>query len=196
MKPVTIILAVALVLGLSVLDTSIVQQRPKPQARKSVAAALAGEFRTVFANLLWIKAEQYHHECVAHHRDWTKNTDGLGLIRIITRLDRHFEEAYATGARMMLGMGRRDEAKEYLEEGVQNNPNSMMLHDELGTLLAIHIKDYKGALFHLKRAYLLGRDDFDRRSLRRAIRTVERLIGESSRESRRLRPSPSAIGRP
>lgn len=174
MRIVTMALVLFLIAGLAVLDGSVERGRPTAAgAGDSVALALAGEFRTVFANLLWIKAEKYHHEYMAAGEDWTQNTDLLGLNRIITKLDPHFEEAYATGARMLAGEGKPKEARTYLELGVVHNPDSMMLHDELGTLLARHLKDYERAHYHLHRAYVLATDDWDRRRLRRLMKTIE-----------------------
>lgn len=174
MRFVTVALILVMLSGIAVLDTTMDGSRPKAESNGSVAMALAGQFRTVMANLLWIKLENYHHEFIAKHSDWTRNTDAMGLARLITRLDPHFPEAYATGARMLVGNDKVKEAKAYLEEGVENNPNSMMMHDELATLLARHMKDYNGALFHFNRAYILAKDDsFDRKRLRKLIHTVE-----------------------
>ncbi|MEN6371338.1 MAG: hypothetical protein ABFD64_04920 [Armatimonadota bacterium] len=175
MRIKTIALLLVLFSGLAVLDTTVEENRPTPVGGNSAATILAGEFRTVFANLLWIKAENYHHEYIAHNSDWTKNTDLLGLDQIITKLDPHFEEAYAAGAAMLIGQNRLKEANAYLGEGVTNNPNSMMLHDEYGTFLARYMKDYKSSLFHLRRAYLLTSDDWQRNRLSRLVKTVEGL---------------------
>lgn len=182
MRVMTALLIISLFFGLAMLDTSMAKTRPVKQVDNSALTALAGEFRTVFANLLWIKAEHYHHEFIIHEPDWTKNSDVLGLDRLITRLDPHFEEAYAAGSQMLVGMNRLKEARAFLEEGVTNNPNSMMLHDEFGTFLARHVHDYKDSLFHLKRAYCLAKDDWDRRRLKRLMKTVEEMA----------KPSPSA----
>ncbi|MEN6520596.1 MAG: hypothetical protein ABFD46_05530 [Armatimonadota bacterium] len=171
----TIALILVLFSGLAVLDTTVEKSRPAPAGGNSAVTILAGEFRTVFANLLWIKAENYHHEYIAHNGDWTKNNDLLGLDQIITKLDPHFEEAYAAGAMMLIGQNKLKEANAYLEEGTTNNPNSIMLHDEYGTFLARHMKDYKGSLFHLKRAYLLAPDSWQRKRLSRLVKTVEGL---------------------
>lgn len=166
MKAVTVVLLAVLMCGLAVLDTTMEQGRPRTPGDSSAAVALAGEFRTVFANLLWLKLDIYHHEYIEHHGDWTKNEDALGLDRLITRLDPHFEEAYATGSVMLIGMGKPKEAVAYLEEGVTNNPNSMMLHDQMGTTLAIHMRDYNGAIYHLRRAYCIVKDDYEVRTKR------------------------------
>lgn len=182
MRVITVGLIIVLLSGLAALDTTMARARPtvSKQDRNSVAVALAGEFRVVFANLLWIKADEYHHEYIAHGGDWTKNQDALGLDRLVTKFDPHFEEAYAAGERLMVGLGKLAEARAFLEEGVTNNPNSMMLHDEYGTLLAAHLKEYDKSLFHLKRAYLLSKDDWDRRRLKRLIHTVEGLKKDST----------------
>ena len=173
MRVTTILLIAALLMGLAILDTSMAKSRPVKHVNNSALMALGGEFRTVFANLLWIKAEHYHHEFIAHDPDWAKNTDVLGLDRLITKLDPHFDEAYASGARMLTETGKLKEARAFLEEGITNNPNSMMLHDEFGTFLARHLHDYDDSLFHLKRAYFLADDDWDRCRLGKLIKTVE-----------------------
>ncbi len=177
MRVASVVLMLTMLAGISTLDNTISKSKPKSAAgaKDSAAIALAGEFRTVFANLLWIKADQYHHEFIAHNNDWEMNTDVIGLDRLITKLDPHFDEAYAAGARMLSGTGQLNEAVSFLEEGVTNNPNSRMLHEELGTLLARHKKDYERALLHLKRAYVLSDEDFDTKRLRRLIGTVREM---------------------
>ncbi len=182
MRLTTATLILVLFAGIATLDTSVGKVKSVRSETKhdSAVIALAGEFRTVFANLLWIKAEQYHHEYLAHNSDWAENADVLGLDRLITKLDPHFDEAYAAGARMLTETGKIKEARLFLEEGVDNNPDSMMLHEELGTLAARHQKDYKDSLFHLKRAYILARESFDKQRLDRVIRAVEELQRNSS----------------
>lgn len=160
------------------LDSSFGQTKGKVDnaaSKDSAIVALAGEFRTVFANLLWIKAEHYHHEFESHNADWTKDADLLGMDRLVTKLDPHFEEAYAAAAVMLIANHKTKEARNLLEEGVTNNPNSMMLHDQFGTVLARHMKDYKASLFHLKRAYCLANNDWDRTRLKRLMKTVEEM---------------------
>lgn len=197
MKGRTIFFLLSLSAALVMLDTTLQAARPGSGKKESAVVALAGEFRTVFANLLWIKLDHYHHEYAARHKDWTKNRDALGLNRMITRLDPHFVEAYATGAWMLLGMGKLKDAKSYLEEGVTSNPDSMLLHDELGTMLAVHLKDYDGSLFHLKKAYCIVKADWEIKKLRSPskkttaiaddewdMRRLKRLIGSVERLQR------------
>lgn len=185
MRFVTVALIVVMLSGLAVLDTSMDKSRPPSDTGQSVAVALAGQFRTVIANLLWIKLENYHHEFIAHNSDWTQNRDAMGLSRLITKMDPHFPEAYACGGRMLSGNHREHEAIAFLEEGIKNNPNSILLHDELATLLARHVKDYDGALFHFERAYVLAKgDEFDRRRLMRLIHTVKGLKSDAEKSAK------------
>jgi tetratricopeptide (TPR) repeat protein len=179
MRVTTIMLGITLFAGMATLDTSISKSQKSTTNKDSAIIALAGEFRTVFANLLWIKAEHYHHEYLAHNGDWVKNEDLLGLDKLITRLDPHFVEAYAAGTRMLIEQKKLEEAKAFMEEGLKNNPNSLLLHDEMGTFLARHLQEYEQGLFHLKRAYILSKDKWDKERLGRLIKTVERLAKEN-----------------
>ena len=175
------VLLLMLVAGTAVMDTSVSRNATGSKSNDSALIALAGQFRVVFANLLWIKLDNYHHEYIAHHRDWTKNSDAVGLSRMITKLDPHFEEAYASGGRMLLGLGKVKDARDYLQEGVDNNPNSMLLHDEMGTVLAVYVKDYKPALFHFRKAYeLVKNDEWERNRLGKLIKSVEDLSKDGS----------------
>ena len=60
--------------GMCIIENSAVRARPaQPQDQTSAVYKLAGEFRTVFANLLWIKADKYHHEFIQHDPNWCNN---------------------------------------------------------------------------------------------------------------------------
>lgn len=180
MRGLMIVLLLVMLAAICVVDVSLDKTRPAEKKGDSVIIALAGQFRVVFANLLWIKLDQYHHEHIAHGGDWAKDTNAAALSRIITKLDPHFAEAYASGARILLTLGKKNEARAYLQEGIDNNPNSLMLHDEMGTMLARHFKDYKGALYHFRRAYILaGDDEWQHRRLGRLIKTVEGMAKPS-----------------
>lgn len=189
MKLRVVLLLISLAAVLAVLDNTMARTRPGQDSADSAIVALAGEFRTVFANLLWIKVDHYHHEYAETHKDWTQNKDALGLNRLITKLDPHFEEAYATGAMMLLGQGRPKDCRAYLVEGIHNNPNSMMLHDQMGTTLAVHFRDYPGALYHLKRAYAIVKQDCEAKKSLAAVKEEDewhmkrlaKLIGSVNR---------------
>lgn len=178
---VTIALMGCLLCAICVVENSIVRSRPKERATGSASSVLmlAGEFRTVFANLLWIKADQYHHEFLEHNRNWTQNKDLLGMLRLVTALDPHFVEAYSSGAVMYSrGAGNRLRASEYLEEGLANNPRAWDLHRIAVILYARHFNDPRRALPHARLALKYCDDEQYKPRLRQLLRTVERLVRE------------------
>ena len=145
--------------------------------------AMAGQFRIVFANLLWIKVDQYHHEYIEHHGDWTQDTDLLPLLRTITWLDPHFVQAYQVAGFMLSGrLHRYEHARRLLEEGIRNNPNSYELYEEMGMAILRARKDYREAYAYLTRALSLATDEFDKQRLRRFCQTVHRKIEEETAE--------------
>jgi hypothetical protein len=140
----------------------------------SAAYALAGEFRSVIANLLWIKVERYHHEFLRTNANWRANKEILPLIKVITDLDPHFTDAYVLGAWMLcMGLNRTDEGINYLKEGVQNNPDNMAVNEIMGTIYARKLDQPVKAMPYLRRALQLSADDWDRTRMRRLMRTVQ-----------------------
>ncbi|MCC6484543.1 MAG: hypothetical protein IT209_06825 [Armatimonadetes bacterium] len=146
----------------------------------SVYASLAGQFRTVFANLLWMKADSYHHEFVEHNPNWAQDTDILPLMRMITSLDPHFTQAYASGG-WMLGLYQKkpQEAKRFLNEGIRNNPKSAELYETLGFIIWRCDKDGKLALANYREAEKNAATEFDRERLARAVRTLQHQVASS-----------------
>ncbi|MDO8681877.1 MAG: hypothetical protein Q7N50_00135 [Armatimonadota bacterium] len=148
------------------------------RAGKSESAmyALAGEFRSVIANVLWIKVEKYHHEFIRTNTNWRANKEILPLVKVITDLDPHFVDAYLLGSWMLcMGMDRTNEGIEYLKEGVHNNPDNMAVHEIMGTIYARKLNQPGKALPYLRRAYQLSADDWDRKRMRRFIRSVQEM---------------------
>jgi hypothetical protein len=142
----------------------------------SATYALAGEFRSVIANLLWIKVERYHHEFVRTNADWRANKEILPLIKMITDLDPHFTDAYLCGSWMLcMGLNRTDEGIAYLKEGVRNNPDNMGVNEILGTVYARKLKQPAKAMPYLRRALQLSADDWDRKRMRRLMRAVQKM---------------------
>jgi len=164
--------------GLCVLeDSMLVSKPPEIQDRgTSSVYMLAGEFRTVFANLMWIKADQYHHEYLEHHSDWTKDTELLGLMEMITSLDPHFVEAYSVGG-TLYSMGEKDDrrALEFLREGIANNPRAWLLYKDAAMICALHTHDLISARRYARQALNYCDDSFYRGSLQRLVHDIERL---------------------
>ena len=186
MRPrlVTIGLMGCLLCATCVVENSMVQSRPRESVtgNQSSILLLAGEFRAVFANLLWVKADQYHHEFSEHNPSWTKNKDLLGMLRLITTLDPHFVEAYSTGA-VMYTRGLHDplRASAYLEQGLANNPRSWDLHRMAVILYARHFNDPNRALPHARLALKYCDDQHYKPRLRKLLQTAARMVRERRR---------------
>ncbi len=144
----------------------------------SAVSALAGEFRVVFANLLWIKAEQYHHEYLIKHRRWTENKDLMSLLEIITTLDPHFVEAYEVGA-YILAKGYKDprRAVAYLNRGIAYNPDAWELHN-IAAVMLVRLGDLESALKHARLASALCRDPFYKTRNLRLVQSILRIISD------------------
>lgn len=143
--------------------------------------AMAGQFRIVFANLLWIKVDQYHHEYIEHHGDWAQDTDLLPLLRTITWLDPHFVQAYQVMGFMLSGrLYRYTHARRILEEGLRNNPNAYELYEEMGMAIIRGTRNYREAYPYFTKALSLAQGEFDRRRLRRFCQTIQRKIQEEN----------------
>lgn len=178
-------LLVALVMGCVLAEGWLSANTPKMEnasvdntALRTVLA-MAGQFRIVFANLLWLKVDQYHHEYIEHHGDWAQDTDLLPLLRAITWLDPHFVQAYQVAGFMLSArLHRFEHARQILEEGIHNNPKSSELYEEMGMAILRAKRNYREAYPYLSKALSLAQDEFDRQRLQRFCQTLKRKIAE------------------
>lgn len=172
-----------LFLGVTVVENSTIARRPKiPRINHSSAIyELAGEFRIVFANLLWIKVEQYHHEYLLKHGNWSENKELMGLLDIITTLDPHFIEAYEVGA-YILANGYKDPARavRYLDQAIMHNPKAWELHSISAIMLVRHLRNPKLALQHAIAAYNLCQDEFYKARCLKLIKSIRHIISDHS----------------
>ncbi len=178
--------AVLLFAGLSAAENAAMRSRPaEPADRASAVYRLAGEFRVVLANLLWIKADAYHHEFIAKDPNWCQNKELLGLMKLITALDPRFEEAYLTGAHVLL-YGYRDTPKAiaYLHQGLAANPKSQELNRLAAIVYARNLEQPARALPYARDAVRYAKDDWSARQCRRLLRTIERLAEEQKASER------------
>jgi hypothetical protein len=173
-------LAALVFAGMCVIENRAVQSRPvEPADNVSAAYKLAGEFRVVFANLLWIKADKYHHEYIQYDPNWCNNKELLGLFKMITALDPRFVEAYSSGTYILLyGYHDTPRAVAYLKKGITANPKSMELNELAAVLYARKLNDPQGALPYAQRAVRFATDDFYRGVAKRTLHSVERMIKE------------------
>ncbi len=181
-KVVTVCTLVMLFAGMCFVENSAVRARPSelPSINTSALYALVGEFRVVFANLLWIKAENYHHEHMLHGKVWTSNKEMMGLIKLITVLDPRFVEAYATGTYIYMdGYHDYTRAVAFLHEGLTNNPRSWELHNLAAVIYAGRLHKPKQALPYARQAVRFCKDDFYRRRSIKLLSTIEKMAAES-----------------
>ncbi|MGQ9456096.1 MAG: hypothetical protein ACUVRS_01880 [Armatimonadota bacterium] len=171
----------SLFLGVTVVENSATARRPKiPRTNHSPAIyELAGEFRIVFANLLWVKVEQYHHEYLLKNINWSENKELMGLLNIITTLDPQFVEAYEVGA-YILANGYKDpvRAVRYLDQAITHNPKAWELHSIYAIILVRHLQNPRLALRHAITAYNLCPDKFYKARCLRLVRSIRRIISD------------------
>lgn len=178
---------VTLFAGICVVENSAAKARPRKTTEHSVSSVymLAGEFRTVFANLLWLKADNYHHEFIAHDPDWQHNKDLISLLDLIVTLDPKFEEAWATAASIYAnGYRDNDRALSYLRRGITNNPKSHELYQLTAILYANRLHDPESALPYARLAVKYAEDDWYRRRALRLERTVREMIDNPPAQAR------------
>lgn len=176
----------ALLTGLCILENGAIDARPKQAQPKRLSSvyALAGEFRTVAANLMWIKADQYHHEFIEKNPDWTQDKDLLGLINLITDLDPSFVVAYSSGAMIYAyGCDNPERAVDYLNEGIAANPRAWELHRIAAIVYARRLRDPARALPYARAAARYCDNGFDKRVVLRLLHTLERMAAAKNAPS-------------
>ena len=177
---VALCVAILLFAGMSFAENLVTRSKPaEPIDRASAVYKLAGEFRAVFANLLWIKADAYHHEFTEHNPNWCENKELLGLMKMITALDPKFEEAYSTGTHVLL-YGYHDTPKSvtYLCQGLAANPKSHELNRIAAIIYAHNLKQPERALPYARKAVRYAKDDWTRQRSARLLATITRLAKE------------------
>ena len=138
------------------------------------AAQLAGSFRTVGANVLWMKVDEYHHEWAeVRGLDWTQNKSLLPLLRAITYLDPHFTEAYETYGSILMHQNQPAQSVAILDEGIRNNPACSSLNEEAAIFYGWNLKQPAQARVYLTRALTLATDPFDRTRIARSLRMLD-----------------------
>jgi len=174
----------ALFCGIAVVENSAEKARPVTAESQRVSSVymLAGEFRTVFANLLWIKAEQYHHEYIERDPNWTRNKELMGLLDLITTFDPHFTEAYGVGAYIIAdGYHSPKRAVAYLRRALADNPKAWELHRIAAIMFVRRLNDPERALPHALLAYRYCDDEFHQRMALKLIRTIKGMLRDEAR---------------
>jgi len=140
----------------------------------------AGEFRVVAANILWAKVvDHYHHEYMARGGEWDKNASLLPLLNTIITLDPHFTQAYEMmGGTLLPKLGKLEQGRRVLADGIKNNPNDWELDREMAMLYAWREHDPAGALPYATAGLGNAPDDFSRNLMGKLCNTLKRQIAE------------------
>jgi len=132
------------------------ESRYLSQTSQVLNSLLAGGFRGLATDLLWIRADEY-----SHRGQWYKL---LPIFKMVTFLQPNFVTAWSVGgwhiAFNLYFHGRTEEEKKkwlnealrFLKEGIQSNPNRYELYFELGWTYFHKLKDYRNTIRYLKRA--------------------------------------------
>lgn len=175
--------AALLFAGLCVIENGVVRARPTQESQQPVSSVymLAGEFRTVFANLLWFKVDNYHHEFIAHDSDWRRNKDLISLLDLIVMLDPKFEQAWATAACIYAnGYVDNEKALKYLRQGITNNPKSRELYELTAIMYANRLHDPQRGLPYARLAVKYAEDEWYLRRAARLERTVREMANSQA----------------
>lgn len=160
----------ALFLGLIVINHFVLLQRTQFGLQKSafydtpkkILGSAFREVRVTIADILWVKVDTYFHAAItpeeheqihpghpehmlgiSHINPTLAGTQFLPLIRLIVDLDPNFIEAYSTGGWWLWNrLNQVQEAINFFNEGIKNNPDNYQLHYDLGWLYFWKLADY------------------------------------------------------
>lgn len=90
-----------------------------------------GSLKSVLANALYLRIDDYHHLWMYQGHSWTTATDYLPMIWLIVTLKPGFEQAYVDGSyHLAVNLGKPREGLSLLRRGMRNCPRSLALHWE------------------------------------------------------------------
>ncbi|MCL6472959.1 MAG: hypothetical protein K6T91_09150 [Firmicutes bacterium] len=167
-KKITVAITIALLLFVSIfLQVGIDAERGKMELEmthvKSTASTtlkLLGGLRSVAAAYIWLKVDRLHDNYYGALNE--KEDELIPLYRLTTWLDPHIVDAYYVGSYLLYKVKRPDEGWEFALEGLNANPDSAEMELNVGQLALFYKNDYRLAISHLERAYLLSESDADK----------------------------------
>ena len=116
------------------------QSKTKAVSQKAVA----DEILSGVVDDLWGQTDEHFHEGEYNHV--------VNLSRVIAQAEPQRVEAYANGAWLLWSMTRNDEAIAFLKQGLNANPHSYYMYDELGAHYFLHLHDPKTAIPYYEKA--------------------------------------------
>ncbi len=93
---------------------------------------------------LWEQADVHGHQGEYNHV--------INLCRIVGQGDPHNVEAFATPAYLFWSTGRNDDAEAILRDGIDANPSTYYMYNEMGRYWQLERKDYKAAVPYYEKA--------------------------------------------
>ncbi len=155
------------------------------------------EIRVTLADLAWIKVDDYFHASVTPEehemihpghpehlhghtnssRTLSHDADLMPLIEVVTKLDPQFLEAYRVGSWWLWKkLNAPQQAIDFLQEGLRNNPDRYELNYDLGLLYFHKLQDYSNAKIQFRLASRKKMEDWDRANVMEYLAfTLERL---------------------
>ncbi|MCD6310479.1 MAG: tetratricopeptide repeat protein, partial [Candidatus Eremiobacteraeota bacterium] len=159
-----------------------------PDTPTQMFLSLLGELRYTLAAVLWMKCDHYHHEFeVEHHGNPFKNPPMLQLMKMVTVLDPHFEQAYSvTAYDLAVSFDKKEEALKFINEGIKNNPESRLLFWDKGFIL-FHFQEYREAIAPLTIAFQRSTKRFDKLNSARLLAHSYLKLGDKARAKKYLK---------
>lgn len=140
-----------------------------PRERADVLLDVLGEFRTILARYLWFKMDLFHEVLDDQGVDHEKQTEVLPLLRMVSLLDSSMTDAYDIIAwDLVRGHRAYAQALTILDEGLERNPKSYLLHFRK-TMTLFQDKQYSAALESARQTVPLARDEFEQLNANRLL---------------------------
>ena len=108
-------------------------------AQEMADAILADSLGQIFE-----KADSHFHEGEYNH--------AVNINRIVVQGDPHNVEAYGDAALLLWSSDRNEQAIAFIQQGIQANPNTYYLYDEMGGHYWLHLKDAIAAIPYYEKA--------------------------------------------
>lgn len=126
--------------------------KPKPQTEKVSARATRSATQEELVDaVLGDAMNKIWDQCDAHFHGGEYN-NCVGLSKIVVQGDPHNVEAYATSAWLLWSTGKNEDAEAILQAGMEANPKTFYLFDEMGVYWFVERKDPKAAIPYYEKA--------------------------------------------
>ncbi|MCK5598044.1 hypothetical protein KAI78_00285 [bacterium] len=128
---ILIIALLSYCLGFTLLNMICV--RPGALGREdSIATRAELRAREFFAEFLWNRIDIYHHMWEFSGKAANSEKSSLFLMKYAVMIDPHFVKAYSMGAFLLYRhWGKKDQGRDFLMEGIRNNPQSWELWKDM-----------------------------------------------------------------